>query len=159
VRWSQNIGRGLIYVTGYIYTSTNTNYRKGAQHFKTPIYIMPSRASKSAIEAIETAGGKIVCKYYNRLSLRDCIKGRTDRISAAPTRREDISKLSQVCCSSVSSPLSFPAWYGTYRNRGYISHSTLSSLGNLPFVEERWKHLATQLGVWKKQGHNVQTKS
>ena len=34
----------------------------------------------------------------------------------------------------------------------------LASLGNLPFVQERWKHLATQLGAWKKQEFDVQTK-
>ncbi|RDB21190.1 50S ribosomal protein L15 [Hypsizygus marmoreus] len=112
----------------------------GAQHFKEPIYITPSRASKSAIQAIEANGGKVVCKYYNPLALRDCVKGSTDRVSAAPTRREDI------------------IWYGKHRNRGYISPGTLKSLGNLPFVEERWKHLATQLGAWKKQEFDVQKK-
>jgi len=112
----------------------------GVQHLKTPIYIIPSRASKTAIKAIESRGGKVVCKYYNILSLRDCIKGRTDRSSAAPTRREDI------------------VWYGRHRNRGYISPSTLASLGDLPFVEERWKTLATQLGVWKKQEFGVDGK-
>ncbi|KAF8226226.1 ribosomal protein L15 [Tricholoma matsutake] len=112
----------------------------GSQHFKTPIYIIPSRVSKNAIKAIEARGGKVVCKYYNTLSLNDCIKGRIDRSSAAPTRREDIM------------------WYGRYKNRGYISPATLASLGNLPFVEERWKRLATQLGAWKKQEFDVQTK-
>ncbi|KAF9459332.1 ribosomal protein L18e/L15P [Collybia nuda] len=112
----------------------------GAQYFKTPIYITPSRASKSAIKAIEDNGGKVICKFYNPLALRDCVKGRTDRTSAAPTRREDI------------------IWYGRYRNRGFISPGTLKSLGNLPFVEERWKSLAIQLGAWKKQEFDVQKK-
>ncbi|KNZ79375.1 54S ribosomal protein L10, mitochondrial [Termitomyces sp. J132] len=112
----------------------------GAQHFKTPIYIKASRASKSAIKAIETHGGKVVCQYYNPLSLRDCVKGRTDRTAAAPTRREDI------------------VWYGKYRNRGYLSPGTLEALGDLPFVEERWKSLAKQLGAWKKQNFDVQKK-
>ncbi|KAG6878763.1 hypothetical protein C0993_008062 [Termitomyces sp. T159_Od127] len=62
----------------------------GAEHFKTPIYIKASRASKSAIKSIEGNGGKVVCQYYNQLALRDCVKGRTDRTAAAPTRREDI---------------------------------------------------------------------
>jgi large subunit ribosomal protein L15 len=31
-----------------------------------------------------------VCRYYNDLALRDCLKGRTDRVSAAPTVRKDI---------------------------------------------------------------------
>ena len=55
------------------------------------MHITPSRASKSAIEAIEANGGSVFCQYYNSLALRDCIKGRTDRVSAGPTRRNDIS--------------------------------------------------------------------
>jgi Ribosomal proteins 50S-L15, 50S-L18e, 60S-L27A len=67
-----------------------TRTLQGNWELKQPIYVVASRASKSAIEAIEQAGGKVVCKYYNSLALRDCIKGRDDRLSAAPTRREDI---------------------------------------------------------------------
>ena len=63
---------------------------QGAQHLKVPIHITPSRASKSAIEAVEKLGGTVFCRYYNRLSLYDCVKGRNDRIDAAPTRRQDI---------------------------------------------------------------------
>ncbi|KAF5324816.1 hypothetical protein D9611_004465 [Ephemerocybe angulata] len=104
-----------------------------ATELKTPIYVVASRASKSAIEAIEAAGGKVVCKYYNELALRDCLKGRTDRVSAAPTRREDI------------------VWYGLWRNRGFMAPKTLKELGDLPFVEERWKALSQSLNVWRKQ--------
>ena len=63
---------------------------QGAEHLKVPIHITPSRASKSAIRAVEAQGGTVVCRYYNRLSLYDCVKGRTDHIDAAPTRRQDI---------------------------------------------------------------------
>ncbi|TEB36047.1 ribosomal protein L15 [Coprinellus micaceus] len=104
-----------------------------ASELKTPIYIIASRASKSAIAAIEAAGGKVVCKYYNALALRDCVKGRTDRVSAAPTTRKDI------------------VWYGLHRNRGFVSSKTLQELGNLPWIEDRWKALSEQLGVWRKQ--------
>ena len=69
---------------------------KGREHFKAPIYVVASRASKAAIDAIEHNSGKVVCKYYNALALRDCIQGRSDRISAAPMRREDIGKLYTV---------------------------------------------------------------
>lgn len=55
------------------------------------MHITPSRASESAIKAIEANGGSVFCQYYNSLALRDCIKGQTDRVSAAPTRRNDIS--------------------------------------------------------------------
>ena len=76
---------------------------KGREHFKSPIYVVASRASKAAIDAIERNGGKVVCKYYNALALRDCVEGRSDRISAAPTRREDIGKLYICPDSRVSS--------------------------------------------------------
>ena len=55
------------------------------------MHITPSRASKAAIKAVETNGGTVFCQYYNSLALRDYVKGRTDRVSAAPTRRNDIS--------------------------------------------------------------------
>ena len=76
--------------------SKRRKFYQGFQHLKQPIYIIASRASKSAIDTIEKNGGKIVCKYYNTLALRDCVEGRIDRISAAPTRREDISELASV---------------------------------------------------------------
>jgi hypothetical protein len=57
---------------------------------KTPIHIIPSRASQSAIKAVEAVGGSVFCQYYNPMALRDCVKSREDRISAAPTRRTDI---------------------------------------------------------------------
>ncbi|KAL1727217.1 ribosomal protein L18e/L15P [Schizophyllum commune] len=106
-------------------------------HFKTPIYITPSRASKSAIRAIEAAGGKVVCKYYNALSLRNCVRGVTDKVEAAPTRREDI------------------VWYTEYNNRGYIAPRTLKLLGDQPFVEERWKVLSEELNKFRQPGKGL----
>jgi hypothetical protein len=63
-----------------------------AEVLKSPIYITPSRASKSAISAVEKAGGSVVCRYYNDLALQDCVRGRTDRIAAAPTAKKDIGE-------------------------------------------------------------------
>lgn len=71
-------------------SSVNVPYFKGAQFLKSPIHIISSKASKAAVKAVETSGGSVFCQYYNPLALRDCIKGRTDHISAAPTRRNDI---------------------------------------------------------------------
>lgn len=61
---------------------------------KTPIHITPSRASKTAIRTIEKLGGSVFCKYYNPLALRDCVKGSTEHLQAAPTKKTDIRKLS-----------------------------------------------------------------
>ncbi|KAJ8078428.1 YmL10 [Marasmius tenuissimus] len=112
----------------------------GSQHLTSKVYIIASKASKSAIEAVEAQGGKIVCQYYNPLALRDCVNGRTDRIQAAPTRRSDIT------------------WYGKHNNRGYLSPETLKSLGDLPFVQERWKTLSDELNKWKKQDFDIPKK-
>lgn len=125
---------------------------QNASELKTPVYIVASRASKSAIEAIEATGGKVVCKYYNELALRDCVKGRTDRVSAAPTTRKDIGAPSvTTSCPQRTDPLRRLVWYGLYRNRGFMSSKTLQEVGDLPWVEERWKALSEQLGVWRKQ--------
>ncbi|CAE6502491.1 unnamed protein product [Rhizoctonia solani] len=75
----------------------------GAEFLKTPVHIEPSRASQSAIKAIEALGGSVKCVYYNPLALRDLVKSRTDRKRAAPTRKSDIE------------------WYSSWKNRGYMA--------------------------------------
>ncbi len=47
---------------------------QGADWFQAKVDIEVSRASKTAIEAIEGAGGRIVSAYYNRLGLRVLLK-------------------------------------------------------------------------------------
>jgi len=102
----------------------------GAEHLKAPIHITPSRASQSAIKAVEKLGGSVFCTYYNDLALRDCVKGRTDRLSAAPTRRDDI------------------VWYTNWRNRGYLSRPAVDKS---PLATERTKMLSEELRKFKQQ--------
>ncbi|KAJ3562291.1 hypothetical protein NP233_g9667 [Leucocoprinus birnbaumii] len=103
----------------------------GREQLKSPLFIVASRASSGAITAIERKGGAVICKYYNEVSLRDCVKGRTDRVDAAPTRRQDIM------------------WYTNSANRGYISkavtQNTHQNFTDLPFFDERWTKLNEQL--------------
>jgi len=106
----------------------------GASFLKTPIHITPSRASKSAIKAVEEKGGSVFCQYYNPLALRDCVKSNPDRVSAAPTRREDIM------------------WYTDWRNRGYLSPEAIAQM---PVVQERWKELSKQLLKFKEQNFDT----
>ncbi|KAI0320515.1 ribosomal protein L15 [Amylostereum chailletii] len=102
----------------------------GAEHLNVPIHIIPSRASKGAIQAVESLGGSVFCQYYNRLSLYDCVKGRADRVAAAPTRREDIE------------------WYTNWKNRGYLAPESITKM---PVIQERWRELSKQLTAFKKQ--------
>ncbi|KIM58702.1 hypothetical protein SCLCIDRAFT_1060848 [Scleroderma citrinum Foug A] len=114
-------------------SSVNVPYFKGAQFLKSPIHIISSKASKAAVKAVETSGGSVFCQYYNPLALRDCIKGRTDHISAAPTRRNDI------------------LWYTDWKNRGYLSPEAVEKM---PLVSERWRQLSKQLLLFKTQSFN-----
>lgn len=68
---------------------------------KKPIHIIASKASKSAVKAVEQLGGTIFCKYYNDLALRDCVHGRTDRTEATPTKRNDISMFTLETSSNI----------------------------------------------------------
>ncbi|KAG8984077.1 YmL10 [Tulasnella sp. JGI-2019a] len=75
----------------------------GAAYLKSPVFLEVSRASQSAIKAIEKNGGRVTCKFYNDLALKDCVDGRTDRKSALPVRKNDI------------------LWYTRWKNRGYLA--------------------------------------
>lgn len=58
-----------------------------------PVHIEASRASKSAIEAIEAAGGSITFKYFNKLAMRQHLnpeKFRAPIKDAQPTKKSDI---------------------------------------------------------------------
>ncbi|EJU05575.1 ribosomal protein L15 [Dacryopinax primogenitus] len=76
----------------------------GAEYFHTAINIIVSRASQSAIKAIEGAGGTVVCRHYNTLGLLDLKKGDMKHKLAAPMREKDI--------------LYYSNWR---RNRGYLA--------------------------------------
>lgn len=70
---------------------------KGAADFRTPnVTIIVSRASQSAIKAIEDLNGTVVCKFYNRLTLRALLKPHRFAAKhrflpgdAHPTRKQD----------------------------------------------------------------------
>ena len=119
---------------------------QGSEYLKTPIHITPSRASKSAIRAVEKAGGTVFCKHYNALALRDCVAGRTDRLQAAPTLRRDIRMFSVY--ELISTDAICAVWYTSWNNRGYLSPQALQKMPN---VEERWKKISQELLAFQKQ--------
>lgn len=52
--------------------------RGGQSALTQPINIVVSRASASAIEAVEAAGGSITTRFYTRHAIRRIMKGKTD---------------------------------------------------------------------------------
>ncbi|KAI9176149.1 YmL10 [Blastocladiella emersonii ATCC 22665] len=78
----------------------------GAAYLRTPIHIEVTQASKTAIEAVEKLGGKVVCVYYNKLGLRALVKPHKFRVlprRAEPTATRDID------------------YYSSQEHRGYLA--------------------------------------
>lgn len=97
-------------------------FEQGLEALTTPIHVVVSRASKSAIKAIEAGGGSVVCQYYNELALKDLVQGRTDRKMASPIRKPDIRELLLIAINHLSThAFSLAVWYTDSRNRGYLS--------------------------------------
>ncbi|KAF8941866.1 YmL10 [Haplosporangium gracile] len=81
----------------------------GKADFKTPINIEVSRASKSAIKAIEACGGKITSVYYNKLGLRVLTK---------PEKFEELPRFARPMKKKDI------AFYSDEANRGYLVGKT-----------------------------------
>ena len=75
------------------------------------------------------------------------MKGRTDRVDAAPTRRQDIGlfpfpgRLRHVLSECLE-------WYTNWRKRGYLAPQ---SIAKMPIVQERWRQLSEQLTRFKRE--------
>lgn len=66
---------------------------RGKEKFTQTIQIDVTKASSDAIQAIEARGGKIVCTYRNKLSMRQLLKPESMRKQvkdALPTKRKDV---------------------------------------------------------------------
>ncbi|KAI4140379.1 MAG: hypothetical protein L6R39_005825 [Caloplaca ligustica] len=59
---------------------------KGSEKITSPLNIVTSRASASAIAAIEAAGGSVITRYYTPESIRRITKGETDPIHSLQSR-------------------------------------------------------------------------
>lgn len=59
---------------------------KGSEKITSPLNIIVSRASASAIAAIEAAGGSVTTRYYTPFSMRRIIQGETDPIHSLQSR-------------------------------------------------------------------------
>jgi hypothetical protein len=72
---------------------------------KTPVNLEVSKASKSAIQAVEASGGTVTCSYFNALALRALVK--PYKFELLPMRARPPPKVMQ--------------WYLNKDNCGYLS--------------------------------------
>ena len=82
----------------------------GAQHLRTPVNLVVSRASQRAIKAVEGAGGSIVCRYYNATSLLALVRPQKwlGDNRPLPHFADPVSKRELL-------------WYSSLNNRGYLA--------------------------------------
>lgn len=104
---------------------------RGADALKQPIDIIVSRASASAIEAIEGAGGKIVTRYYTKQALQRLVAGKSVNTALPlPYGKEHVGPvLEQVRQRGFTYRLPDPTsrwdmeYYRDPAHRGYLSHT------------------------------------
>lgn len=70
---------------------------EGSTHLESPLNLIVSRASQTAISAIEAVGGSVECRYYTPLSLRALVKphkfaGKILPRAADPIAKKDLGK-------------------------------------------------------------------
>lgn len=112
----------------------------GASALKQPIHLVVSRASASAIEAVEKSGGSIATRYYTRSALRHIMANESHPFISMQWSEESGSKaLHQAAGSEVDEQVVMAAkglryrlpdptgrrdieYYRDPAHRGYLSH-------------------------------------
>lgn len=105
---------------------------RGEEKLKTPVEIFVSRASNSAIRAVEAAGGKITTRFYTRESLQRLVRGEsihTDKpLPVGPEHVESVlEQARQAKKHYYRLPDPTSRWdieyYRDPAHRGYLSYS------------------------------------
>ncbi|KAI4205658.1 MAG: hypothetical protein LQ348_001163 [Seirophora lacunosa] len=98
---------------------------KGSEKVTSPLNIIISRASASAIAAIEAAGGSVTTRYYTAQSIKRVVKGETDPIHSLQSR---IAVQGQSPSTDYPKRLPDPTsrkeieYYRDPAHRGYLSY-------------------------------------
>lgn len=103
---------------------------RGKEELKTPINILVSRASATAIEAVEAAGGKIVTRYYTKPSIRRILKGESESSWEPLVTSLGTSPILDAVTSGQQFKYRLPdptsrkdlEYYRDQAKRGYLSH-------------------------------------
>lgn len=103
---------------------------RGSTVLRSPLEIVVSRASASAIEAVERAGGKIVTRYYTKDSIRRLLKGQS--VNTAEPLPVGEHHVQEVLQRARASPFTYRLpdptsrwdieYYRDPAHRGYLSH-------------------------------------
>ncbi|KZL75926.1 mitochondrial 54S ribosomal protein [Colletotrichum tofieldiae] len=103
---------------------------RGKQDLRQPIDIMISRASASAIDAVEANGGKLLTRFYTKQSIKRILRGESENSDKPlPVGKEYVaSVLAQARTKTFKYRLPDPTsredieYYRDPAHRGYLSH-------------------------------------
>lgn len=105
---------------------------RGGESLTTPIDIMVSRASASAIKAVEATGGKIVTRFYTKEAIRRLVKGQsTHTDKPLPVGAEHVEGVLAQARTAKKHFYRLPdptgrediEYYRDPAHRGYLSHT------------------------------------
>ncbi|EOD49692.1 50s ribosomal subunit protein l15 [Neofusicoccum parvum] len=96
---------------------------KGSEQLRTPVNIVVSRASTTAIAAVEAAGGTVITRYYSPNGIKHVLRGLSDPIAS-------IQMPTEIASASGSFKYRLPdatsrkdiEYYRDPAHRGYLSH-------------------------------------
>jgi large subunit ribosomal protein L15 len=125
------------------------------EQFKTPINIVVSRASQTAIEAVEAAGGRITTRYYTRPAIKRINNNETHPYLSLLSKPRDDSVLAQY-----KYRLPDPAgrkdieYYRDPKHRGYLSYQVEDGHSPSLFFKTPGSGVARKKAVQKETGEN-----
>lgn len=91
----------------------------------TPLHIITSRASASAIAAVEAAGGKVSTRYYTPFALRHIVRGTMDPVHSLQSQFDEAEWGARMNAGyRLPDPTSRKdiEYYRDPAKRGYLSH-------------------------------------
>ncbi|EON64013.1 hypothetical protein W97_03243 [Coniosporium apollinis CBS 100218] len=102
---------------------------RGSDQLRTPINIIVSRASATAIAAVEAAGGKITTRFYTPQAIRRVLRRSTDPLESLQMQTESSEATPDVPRRKFAYRLPDPTsrkdieYYRDPAHRGYLSYS------------------------------------
>lgn len=91
-----------------------------------PLNIVVSRASSSAIEAVEKAGGKVLTRYYTRWAMEQIVKNKMDPIQSLrsePVDTEDMDTSKYQYRLPDATSRKAIEYYRDATHRGYLAYT------------------------------------
>ncbi|KAJ2726648.1 YmL10 [Coemansia sp. Benny D115] len=95
---------------------------RGAEFLTTPVTLEVTRASKQAIERIESIGGKVVCVYHNKLAMRALLH--PEKFAVLPK-------------SAMPTANKLKKFYQSAENRGFLAPGIRDKYRPVSFNPER----------------------